>query len=217
MISRRVMLFGGVVLVVSYVLAAERVGTAATGAHLANLDDSVPVLPTAPEPAHAPANNNQEVRALAAELARMKSELHDLRDDRQSERAAPERPEPAPKTPEQQQADHDEYITGVERAFEREPRDERWAQGTAQRLRTTLQSEPILVAAVRGIECRSRSCRLELRDDGSTAFAEEFPLMMHEMGALLPEVRFGHAELSDGARLHIMYMSQSSSAPADEL
>jgi hypothetical protein len=208
------MLCGAALVGVSYAVAVERVSTAATDSHLAREEES---QPSALELVQAGASDKREVRALAADMAAMKSELAALRDDKQTAQDNTERPAPAPKTAEQLQAEHDEYMAGVERAFEQEPRDERWAQGTAQSLRQALESEPVMVAAMRGIECRSRSCRLELRDDGSAAFAEEFPLMMHDMGALLSEVRFSHAELSDGARLHIMYMTQSSRAATDEL
>jgi hypothetical protein len=104
-------------------------------------------------------------------------------------------------------------MAGVERAFEREPRAEQWATGTTQVLRQTLESEPVMLAALRGIECRSSSCRMEIRDDGSATFAEEFPLMVHHLGAVLPEVRFGQSALGDGAQLHILYMTKSADEP----
>ena len=51
--------------------------------------------------------------------------------------------------------------------------------------------------------------RLEIRDDGSATFSEEFPLMVHEIGAVLPEIRFSQSNLGSGAQLHILYMSKS--------
>ncbi|HTU61271.1 MAG TPA: hypothetical protein VMF89_22605 [Polyangiales bacterium] len=207
MISRRVVLFGAVVAGVSYVLAMEHVSREGTAAHSSAVDaPNTAELPPRAALDHAP--DKREIHKLAADLERMRSELSALRDDQHEERAASERPEPVPKTDEQLQAEQDEQMAAVERAFEQQPRDVRWAQGTAQRLRETLEAEPIMLAALHGIECRSTACRLELRDDGSTAFAEQFPLVMHDMGAVLPEVRFSHAELSDGARLHVMYMQR---------
>lgn len=218
MMSRRVVLFGAVVVGVSYVLAIEHASPEATRAGSGDASAPQEAEERAPLQAAGVASlhDKREVSRLAADLARMKNEIDTLRDDAEQERAATDRAAPAPKTAEQLQAEHDEYMAAVERAFDQQPRDERWAQGTAQRVRETLESEPIMLAALRGIECRSSACRLELRDDGSTAFAQELPLMMHNMGAVLPEVRFGHAELSDGARLHVMYMSQSSVASAAE-
>jgi hypothetical protein len=212
MISKRVMLFGAVVAGVSYALAVEHVSPDGTGAQLAGAGEADVSLQTAPPPtaaaAGAPVQDRRELNLLAADLARVRDELAALRDDKH-EHVATDRPEPAPKTDEQLQAEQDEHMATVERAFEQQSRDERWAQGTAQRLRETLETEPVMIAALHGIECRSSACRLELRDDGSTAFAEHFPLVMHEMGAVLPEVRFSHAELADGARLHVMYMQRS--------
>lgn len=208
MISKRVMLFGAVVASVSYALAIEHVSPAGTGDHLAGASSAEAALHSDPPPsaaAGAPVQDQRELHKLAADLAHMRSELAALREHPDKD----ERPEPAPKTEEQLQAEQDEQMAAVERAFEQQPRDDRWAQGTAQRLRETLEAEPVMIAALHGIECRSSACRLELRDDGSTAFAEQFPLVLHDMGAVLPEVRFSHAELSDGARMHVMYMQRS--------
>jgi hypothetical protein len=208
MISKRVMLFGAVVAGVSYALAAEHVSRDGTVAHLAGAGDADTALHRDMPPsaaASAPIQDQRELRKLAADLAHVRSELAALRDHKGED----ERPEPAPKTDEQLQAEQDEQMANVERAFEQQPRDEGWARSTAQRLRETLEAEPVMIAALYGIECRSTACRLELRDDGSTVFAEQFPLVMHDMGSVLPEVRFSHAELSDGARLHVMYMQRS--------
>jgi hypothetical protein len=210
MISRSVILFGVVVVGVSYALAMEHVSPEGTGAHLASAGDADTALQRdSPLPAAVGApvhdKDSRAIDQLAADLAHVRNELAALRDDTHKEGAA----EPAPKTDEQLQAEQDEHMATVERAFEQQPRDEHWAPRTTQRLRETLEAEPVMVAALHGIECRSTSCRLELRDDGSTAFAEHFPLVMHDMGAVLPEVRFSHAELSDGARLHVMYMQRS--------
>lgn len=208
MISKRVMLFGAVVAGVSYALAMEHVSPEGTQDHVVSTGAADTALRGYAPPSAAaggPVQDQRELHKLAADLAHMRNELAALRDTTDKD----ERPEPAPKTEEQLQAEQDEQMAAVERAFEQQPRDDRWAQGTAQRLRETLEAEPIMLAALHGIECRSTACRLELRDDGSTAFAEQFPLVMHDMGAVLPEVRFSYAELSDGARLHVMYMQRS--------
>jgi hypothetical protein len=141
-------------------------------------------------------------------MGKLKDDVTAMRSDKQPAAVQPE-PPATPKTPEQEQAELDEYMAGVERAFEQEPRNEQWSKGTLQGLRKALEAEPTMIAAVRGMECRSSSCRVEIRDDGSATFAEEFPLMVHEMGAVLPQARFTQSDLGSGAQLHILYLSKS--------
>jgi hypothetical protein len=210
MIDKRVMLVGALFVGVSYTLAltSERPSesaAAATPEHRSASVISAQALPHAPQSQSAEVRLQRELTDLAAGVTRLTNDLSALRAEKQP---APSPPE-AVKTAEQEQAEHEEYMAGVERAFEQEPRNEHWASGTSELLRNALGTEPIMLAALRGIECRARSCRMEIRDDGSAAFAQELPLMVHALGAVLPEVRFTQSDLGSGAQLHILYMSKS--------
>lgn len=210
MFTKRVMLVGSAVVGVSYILAL---------AGLRPQTSSAPPL-SAAEPDIAPPptgttqsdpNIDRELRELTTSLAQLKAELAALRDRTRSAPGdvAPPRLETESKTDEQLQAEHDEYMAGIERSFEREPRNQLWSSETAQRLRQTLEAEPLMLAALRGIECRLSSCRMELQDDGSAAFSDSFPAVLHHVGAILPEAHFDHAELAGGAQLHTLYLSKS--------
>lgn len=219
MVSKRVMLVGGLVVGVSYILAIERMSWPAANTHATGEGEhatSASSAQQAPAATRGPGETSdarveRELAELALNMDRLKNELSSMRDDRQ--RPSETDTAASAKTPEQLQAEHDELMVSVERAFEQEPRNEQWAKGTSDLLRETLGTEPIMLAAVRGIDCRSNSCRMEIRDDGSAAFAEEFPIMVHQMGAVLPEVRFNQSDLGSGAQLHVLYMSNA--APAE--
>lgn len=210
MTSKRRLLVGAAVLAVAslYMLALER-----PDAEPAR--NKIPDISASPLPPSAPATDTHmenELSELSRSVAQLKSELTSLRAEGQP---PPEIVQPQTKTEEEVQAEHDEYMVGVERAFEREPRDEKWAAGTTQALRQSIEAEPVMLAALGDIECHSSSCRVEVRDDGSQTFATEFPLLVHQMGAVLPEVRFSQSDLGGGAQLHVLYMSKS--APKSEL
>lgn len=218
MISKRVMLAGALVVGISYALAIERVSVSKSDAHLTTSGEphtsvsSAQALPYAQDQ-----RVERELAELANGVAILKNDVTELRADKPAEQLLVEPSAPTPKTEQQLQAEHDEYMAGIERAFEQEARDERWAKGTGEQLRETLKAQPVMLAALRGIECRSSSCRVEIHDDGSGAFAEEFPLIVHELGAVLPEIRFSHSELGGGAQLQTLYMSKTSPSAADEL
>jgi hypothetical protein len=189
----------------------QRVSPAAPEAASANPDQpstSMHAAQELPQVAPSDARVDRELAQLAQSMDKLKNDLTAMHGSKQPASAEPEAV-PVPKTPEQEQAEHDEYMAGIERAFDQEPRDEQWAAGTTQRLRKTLESEPVLLAAVRGIECRSSSCRMEIRDDGSATFAEELPILVHEIGAVLPEARFTQSDLGNGAQLRVLYLSKS--------
>jgi hypothetical protein len=211
MISKRVMLVGAVVVGVSYFLAIQRVSPSEPETHIAGQGEPSTSVNAAQELPHAAQTDvrvDREIQRLNQSLVKLEGELAAMHGAKQATSPQPEAVV-TPKTPEQEQAEHDEYMAVIERAFEQEPRNESWAIKTTQRLRKTLETEPIILAAVRGIECRSSSCRMEIRDDGSATFGEEFPIMVHEMGAVLPEVRFTHSDLGSGTQLHVLYMSKS--------
>ncbi|HTU62272.1 MAG TPA: hypothetical protein VMF89_27625, partial [Polyangiales bacterium] len=180
MTTKRSLLVGSAALAVAglYMIALDRSGTELASADVPDTSAS-PAL-TLPPPA--PAADTRELSELSKTVAQLQSELTALR----AEGKPAVEPEQPPISDEQIQAEHDEYMVGVERAFEREPRDENWATGTTRMLRETVEAEPVMLAALGNIECHSSSCRVEVRDDGSQTFATEFPLMIHQMGAVLP-------------------------------
>ena len=211
MISKRVMLVGAAVVGVSYILAMQRVNPSEPETQPTDPGEPVTSLNAAqqlPRAARPDAQTERELTQLAQTVAKLKTELAAMHGEKQPA-AVPAESNATVKTPDQEQAEHDEYMAGIERAFEQEPRNDKWAAETTQRLRKTLDSEPTMLAALRGIECRSSSCRMEIHDDGSATFSEELPLMVHELGAVLPEARFTHSELGGGAQLHVLYMSKS--------
>lgn len=211
MTSKRRLLVGAAVLATAslYMLALERPDVEHASSKVSDTSASPPQ--TLPAPA-ADTHMENELSELTKSVAQLKSELTSLRAENQS---LPETAQPPTKTEEQAEVEHDEYMVSVERAFEREPRDERWAASTSQLLRQSIEAEPVMLAALGNIECHSSSCRVEVRDDGSQTFATEFPLLVHQMGAVLPEVRFSQSDLGSGTQLHILYMSKS--APESEL
>jgi hypothetical protein len=216
------MLVGAAAVGISYVLAVQ--GAGAPSATAASSDESNTSLHAAQSgtPSSVPASaadprTAREVAELKASLVKLQGELSALRADKEPEQASAQADELSPETLARLQAEREEYMAAVEHRFEREPRDEKWAAETVQRIRETLEAEPIMLAALRGIDCRSSSCRMEIGDDGSAKFAEEFPVMMHHMGAVLPEVDFAQLESGDASKVHVMYMAKSSDSAAQEL
>ena len=65
---------------------------------------------------------------------------------------------------------------------------------------------------MRSIECRSKSCKVEILDDGSGKVSQSLPSIMAQLGDALPMSQADHAVQGDGRVLMTLYMSRDATA-----
>jgi len=106
-----------------------------------------------------------------------------------------------------QRAYHD-YIAGIEAAFRKEARDPRWSSATSAAVQTALVTDDELRRLTRGVDCRSRTCRVEIADDGSGSLGKLLPMFAQHVGKELPSVAFDRVEDPSGATTMVLYMTR---------
>jgi hypothetical protein len=99
-----------------------------------------------------------------------------------------------------------EYIAGVEAAFRKEPGDPSWASRSTRAIRAALEGEAVGLTA-RELECRSRTCRLELSDDGTGKLAKAVPVFANSLAADLPNILADQREEPGGGTTTILYLT----------
>ena len=152
-------------------------------------------------------------RALANRVEALTAEVEALRALIAQQRAAAERGQAPSDDVLPSEAEHEEmweeYVSYAEAGFNDEPTDARWAAATGTLIQQQIASWPTLRGATHSLECRSKSCRVELRDDGSQNFARELPRLVHRLGPHLSSVVVDLVQDEQGRRMQVLYMTRA--------
>lgn len=175
-----------------------------------------------------PASSAEETAALRAGMAELHAEVAALRERMAESRASANAeapavsPEPARRDPEaiaQQARAWHEHMMDVDSDFEGEATDPRWASSTASTLESALNASDAMRGRVRGVECRSRTCRVEIAaDEGSGAVLKELPILVQQLGETLPSMQADQVDDGSGHPTMVLYLARNDSArsPAAE-
>ena len=174
-------------------------------------------------PASAATPTPAELAELRQQLARLEARLR----TREQGTAAPGLPPPAPEAPAaagdprtdpetraEAQRRQREYVAGVDAEFRNEATDPRWSSATSSVIQAAIADDHDLRALVRGVECRSRTCRVEIADDGSGTSSKSVPMLAHQVGRDLPSVVFDRVENDRGGATVVLYLSRPDEAAA---
>ena len=148
-----------------------------------------------------------EVSELRDEVARLRSDAH-----RERERNAPE-PE---LTHAKEKAEWDEQMSLVDADFNEEPTDARWAGEASSAIQRALASQPLLHAATRSTECRSKTCRVELALDAQVDLTDTVDGLAQAIGPQLPTVRYDRVDEPGGRQTQVLYFSREGELAAAE-
>ncbi|HXK17981.1 MAG TPA: hypothetical protein VNG33_09270, partial [Polyangiaceae bacterium] len=96
----------------------------------------------------------------------------------------------------------------VEEAFHKESSDQSWAVETQASVEAAMQTEPVHLQA-RSIECRSRTCRVELSDGDSPATQGGLEHLPQAVGNSLPLMQIARTDDASGHHT-IVYLSRAS-------
>jgi hypothetical protein len=145
----------------------------------------------------------RDVEALRAELARL------------AERGATtdkgnERPHSQPaENKEETKNSMMDRLAKVQESFVREPADANWSSARTTSIRELTDKSESLRHAVRSVECRSRTCRVELTDDPAANLGENLSVFTSGLAATLPNVTTDWVRAPDGTGTYVLYMSGS--------
>jgi hypothetical protein len=158
--------------------------------------------------------------AASPQLLAMQRELAELRHQvrAQAQREPGETPpaEPPrardPRTDPEARAESErarhEAIAGVDAAFRGEAMDPRWSATASSTIQTAFASDDKLRPLARGVECRSRTCRVEIADDGSAELNKGLPEIAMRVGRELPNAVYDRVQGADGTPRQIIYFSR---------
>jgi hypothetical protein len=100
------------------------------------------------------------------------------------------------------------YLDGVEAAFQKEPLDSQWSAAATSAVQVVVGAEGVRLD-VRGLDCRSVTCRAEIADDGSgDAQQEKLAQLAMRLAGKLPNVLVDHLEDSSGRKKIVLYLSR---------
>ncbi len=173
------------------------------------------VVASAAEPATA--RSEIELERMRAELGLVQGQLRALR-EQVTERKAPEAPAPveAQEPPDeasiQEQREESarrwkEHMADVSAAFESEPLDRRFASAAQAALATAIEKNPVVQAAVGNVDCRSRTCRVEVSDDRSGKLDKQLPLFVQSVGGTLPYMQAERVGDRRGPSKMVLYLT----------
>jgi len=106
------------------------------------------------------------------------------------------------------------YMAGVDAAFRAEPIDPAWSSAASSLVRTALSGDSDLRRLLRNVECHSRTCRVELADDGPGKLGVLLPMFAQQVGDQLPSVVADRIANPAGVATIVLYMSRNSETQA---
>jgi hypothetical protein len=208
---------------VAGVAVAAYVGVARGGhwSPLASTVESGPRVdepPAGAPPPPAPGDQTAEIARLRHEVALMRLEMAATRDRTAREPdARGGAPTPAAGT---ERPDHREIeeaaaswharMEEVSTSFQNEPYDPHWAAGMVATVKEAATRHDAINKALQNIDCRSQTCRVELKYDGSRELDEQLPFFVQETGRDLPTMQADQIDVrSPGPKTLVMYLNKA--------
>jgi len=185
--------------------------------------------PVSPAPAATGRSaGHAELEALGARLLALERAMAQL--ERRLEAAdagriggAPRQPSPSARALSRrndptQRAEDDRAMQALtaerESAFRAEPMDTRWALSMQTQLQQALTAETETPApALRSIECRSRTCRVELLAASGSDLSGYLPAFASRMAGQLDSMSSAQIDLGNGSAATVIYLSSQGARP----
>lgn len=157
-----------------------------------------------------------QIGVVEQSLALMRSQLAALRGQPSAHTASDANPAntPTPTTPEDvaemraaEAEHHRDFMAGVAQRFAEEKIDGAWANRAASRIDTRFSEDNALRGMAHNVECRERTCRLEIEDDGSGRLPQSVPRLALGLVDVLPTFSAEQVERGDGRHSLVLYLS----------
>ena len=150
----------------------------------------------------------REVAAVQRQLYEQGQTATSVASGREEDPANDPRTDPAARAAVERQ--RQEQMAVLEANFQQEPTDRGWSSEAVAAVQEVLASDETVQTAVRGIECRSSTCRVELADDDTGESAKVMPILLQQLAETLPNVTANQVDDSAGGKRTILYMSRES-------
>ena len=136
----------------------------------------------------------QQIEELRLQVAGINGRLaQNVQSQGTASMQSPAAPNPGMDTPDGQQArlqqerSHLEYMEQVDASFQRETIDRNWSDRTTAAVRAAFDAG-IRGGAVRSIDCRSATCRVEIAGENTGDLDQSLPPLALQLGELLPKM-----------------------------
>ncbi len=154
-------------------------------------------------------------RALRAQVAGLEMRLAALSkevSDQKNQAAVADESSAASSATAEETIEHDrvvwqDHMKEVAAAFQSELRDQTWAQSHTAFLQERLTADQLMRGALRNIDCRSTTCRLDMVDDRKGGFDRGLPAFLQKLGATFPSGQASTIDNPDGTRSVSVYLS----------
>jgi hypothetical protein len=155
------------------------------------------------------------VAALWGEVVSLRHDIETLKTEisRLAQAIPPGEREPAPSMPvedhEETKNKHIAMLAKITEEFAKEPSDSNWSSARKSKIRELTERSESMRYAVRNVDCRSRTCRVEMIDDLTANPGENLSLFISELSVTLPKITTDWAKAPDGTSRYILFMSGS--------
>lgn len=102
-------------------------------------------------------------------------------------------------------------MASVEGAFLNEPRDPIWSSNMASTIRDAAKTDDTMRRVLGNVDCRSRTCRVELAEDAVGGVGQNVALFLMNLGSAAGSTVTDRVEQTNGSKTTILYVSR----PAD--
>ena len=158
-----------------------------------------------------------DIRALREEVASLRAGISSLR------RQIPQQAESASANPANQPGadirsdalaraeavrERQTRMEAIDAAFRQQATDPTWSANTAASIRNALSSDEIGGIQADNIDCRSDSCRVELRDDGSGRLSKSMPMLAQQLAGTMPNITANNIAQPNGDSTLVLYLSR---------
>ncbi len=110
--------------------------------------------------------------------------------------------------------EHQAQMEAVDAAFRQQAVDPTWSASTVSSIRNALNSEDVGGIQADNIDCRSESCRVELRDDGSGRLSKSLPMLAQQLAGTTPNITANNMSQANGDSTLVLYLSRPGEQPA---
>jgi len=179
--------------------------------------DSAKVAPLSAKPEATRFEGNQDIERLRAELAQVQGQLLTLRarvDEPKTPEATAAAAEPEKLDPETLRARREEsarrwkeHMGEVATAFEKEAFNRGFATTAKGAVDRAIQSSPVLQKVADNVDCRSRTCRVEIHDGKSPDVSKQLPIFLQSVGRTLSSAQADYVDGENGQKTAVLYLT----------
>ena len=186
-------------------------------------------LAASPEKPREAASNSSDIDGLRAELGRLRSQMAGLRESMAEQKVPVAAPVPAPLpiealSPAELKAAREEdtrrwkdHMAEVALEFDGETFDRNFSARATSALNEAMGSNPVIKGAAEKLECRSRTCRLEIRDATNSTVSTQLPLFLMSLHDSLPSMQADNFRAPNGQTTVVLFLTNETSATAQNI